>query len=154
MASMRTVKRDVVAILLFSKDGKLFQGMRDPAHGGVWPDCWNIPGGGVDEGEGKEDAVRRETLEETGVDISGYPLELVDDAGSGVTEKTLRETGERVIVSMKFTVYKVILNKNANDVKLNFGHEFVEGKWSTPEEAKKLKLTPPTIELFKRLGYI
>ena len=97
---MRTVKRDVVAILLFSKDGKLFQGMRDPAHGGVWPDCWNIPGGGVDEGEGKEDAVRRETLEETGVDISGYPLELVDDAGSGVTEKTLRETGGRVIVSI------------------------------------------------------
>lgn len=151
---MRTVKRNVVAILLFSRDEKIFQGLRDPAHGGVWPDCWNIPGGGVDDGESKEDAIRRETLEETGVNISKYPLEMVDDVGSGITEKTLRETGERVIVDMKFTVYKVVLDKNAADVKVNFDHEFIEGKWSTIEEAKKLKLTPPTIELFTRLGYL
>ena len=32
--------------------------------------------------------------------------------------------------------------------------EFTEEKWSTVEQAKELKLPPPTIELFKRLGYI
>jgi 8-oxo-dGTP pyrophosphatase MutT (NUDIX family) len=151
---IRTIKRDVVAILLFSRDGKLFQGKRNPAHGGVWSDCWNIPGGGVEEGESKEDAIRRETLEETGVDISGYPLKLVDDVGFGSAEKTLRDTGERVVAEMKFTVYKVVLNQDAADVKLDFDEEFVEGRWSTIEEAKGLVLTPPTIELFQRLGYM
>jgi len=128
--------------------------MRDPSHGGVWPDCWNIPGGGVDEGERKEDAIRRETFEETGIDISSHRLEMIDDLGSGITEKTLRDSGERVIVDMKFTVYKVTLDKDAIDVHLKLDDEFLEGKWSTIEESKKLKLTPPTIELFKRLGYI
>ena len=128
--------------------------MRDPSHGGVWSDCWNIPGGGVEEGEGKEDAIRRETVEETGIDISAYPLELVDDVGSGVTEKTLRDSGERVIVDMKFIVYKVVLDKDAVDVQLKLDNEFAEGRWSTIEEAKQLRLTPPTVELFKRLGYL
>jgi 8-oxo-dGTP pyrophosphatase MutT (NUDIX family) len=150
---MRTIKREVVAILLFSRDGKLFQGLRDPAHGGVWPDCWNIPGGGVDAGESKEEAIRRETLEETGVDISGYPLEMVDDRGAAITEKTLRETGERVMVDMTFTVYKVVLDNDASEIQTHFDHEFMEGKWSTIAEAKQLKLTPPTVELFKRLGW-
>ena len=100
---MRTINREVVAILVFSKDGKIFQGLRDPSHGGVWPDCWNIPGGGVDAGESKEEAIQRETLEETGIDISTYHLELVDEKGSGMTEKTLRDSGERVLVDMKFT---------------------------------------------------
>lgn len=152
-AYMRTIQRDVVAILLFSKDGKFFQGLRDPQRGGVWSDCWNIPGGGIDEGETREDAVRRETHEETGVDISGFPLEMVDDKGAAITEKTLKETGERVIVDMQFTVYKVVLDKNAADITVHFDHEFIEGKWSTIEEAKKLKLAPPTMELFERLGW-
>jgi 8-oxo-dGTP pyrophosphatase MutT (NUDIX family) len=150
---MRELERDIVAILLFSKDGKFFQGRRDPAQGGVWADCWNIPGGGIEAGESKEDAIRRETLEETGVDISGYALELVDDAGTGSAEKTLRETGERVLVHMKFSVYKVVLHESAAEVPERFDHEFVEGRWSTIEEAKKLRLTPPTVALFERLGY-
>src|SRR3989338_7152788 len=85
---------------------------------------------------------------------STHRLEMIDDLGSGITEKTLRDSGERVIVDMKFTVYKVTLDKDAIDVHLKLDDEFLEGKWSTIEESKKLKLTPPTIELFKRLGYI
>ena len=120
----------------------------------MWPDCWHIPGGGVEEGETKEEAICRETLEETGIDISAYPLELVDDKGFGTTEKVLRDSGERVIVDMKFTVYKVTLDKDAADVEVKLDDEFVEGNWSTIEETKMLKLNPPTVELFKRLGYL
>ena len=34
------------------------------------PGCWEVPGGGVSAGESAEDAVKREILEETGVDVS------------------------------------------------------------------------------------
>lgn len=34
------------------------------------PGCWEVPGGGVRTGESAEDAVKREILEETGVDVS------------------------------------------------------------------------------------
>lgn len=34
------------------------------------PGCWEVPGGGVHAGESAEDAVKREILEETGVDVS------------------------------------------------------------------------------------
>lgn len=34
------------------------------------PGCWEVPGGGVRAGESTEDAVKREILEETGVDVS------------------------------------------------------------------------------------
>ena len=34
------------------------------------PGCWEVPGGGVRAGESAEDAVKREILEETGVDVS------------------------------------------------------------------------------------
>ena len=34
------------------------------------PGCWEVPGGGVRAGESAENAVKREILEETGVDVS------------------------------------------------------------------------------------
>ena len=34
------------------------------------PGCWEVPGGDVRAGESAEDAVKREILEETGVDVS------------------------------------------------------------------------------------
>jgi len=64
---MRKIKRDSVSALIFTKDGKLFQGMKDPAKGGVYADCWHIPGGGIDEGEDKRTALIREIQEETGI---------------------------------------------------------------------------------------
>lgn len=41
---MREIERQIVSALIFSKDGKLFQGMKDPNKGGVYSDCWHIPG--------------------------------------------------------------------------------------------------------------
>lgn len=48
---MRKINRIIVAALIFSKDGKLLMGTKDPRRGGVYSDCWHLPGGGVEEGE-------------------------------------------------------------------------------------------------------
>lgn len=44
-----------------------------------YPDCWCLPGGGVDFGEDLETALKRETLEELGLEV--ISAELVQDGG-------------------------------------------------------------------------
>ena len=152
---MRTIKRNIVSALIFSRDGKLFQGMKDAARGGVYVDCWHIPGGGVDEGEDKIVALKREILEETGIDISSYRIELADDLGRGQSEKTLQDTGEKVLCDMVFNVYKVnIDDKDAAQIRIFLNDDLVKYAWIDVKDIANLKLTPPSIELFKRLGYL
>lgn len=152
---MKTIHRDIVSALIFSKDGKLFQGMKDPQKGGVYSDCWHIPGGGIEDGEDKIQALIREIKEETGIDISPYQIELVDDTGTGQSEKTLPETGEKVIVEMKFNVYKVIItDKIATEIDVRLEDDLVQHHWIALSEIKDYKLTPPSVELFKKLGYL
>lgn len=65
---MRTIQRDIVGAFIFSSDNKLLLGKS--IKGGVYPDYWIVPGGGMEPDETKVEAVKRETLEETGIDIS------------------------------------------------------------------------------------
>lgn len=152
---MKTIHRDIVSALIFSKDGKLFQGKKDPKSGGVYLDCWHIPGGGVDEGEDMLAALKREILEETGIDISPYAIELIDDQGSGESETFWKETGERVLCKMRFYVYRVVIaDKNASEIAVSLDDDLAEFQWTDPSEFAMLKLTPPSILLFKRLGML
>ena len=61
--------RPCVGIMLLDREGRAFVGRRadregDPEGVGQW---WQMPQGGVDEGETPEDAAPRELFEETGV---------------------------------------------------------------------------------------
>lgn len=151
---MRTIERDIVSAVLVSADGKIFQGLSNPLRGGVYPDCWKIPGGGTEEGEDKETTLRREVFEETGIDISRFVPELVQDSEFGMAEKTLKDTGERVNVHMNFFTYRVLLDKRANDIPVRVDDEFSDYRWCSPEELKELKIPEPSRVLFKQLGYL
>lgn len=152
---MKTISREIVAAIIFSKDGKIFQGMKDSHGGGVYADCWHIPGGGVDDGETKEQALIREIKEETGIDLSLYKAELIDDIGTGESEKVLKDTGEKVLCKMKFNVFKIeISDKLANEIEIHLNDDLKEYAWREVSDLKNVKLTPPSIGLFKRLGYI
>lgn len=151
---MRTIHRDIVSALIFSKDDKLLMGMKDPNGGGVYADCWHIPGGGVDENETQEHALRRELLEEVGIDMADCEVALADDQGSGETEKTLKDTDEKVLCQMKFYVYRVDVAENADNVKFRPNDDLVKLEWVELTGLSGHKLTPPSQTLFKRLGYI
>jgi 8-oxo-dGTP pyrophosphatase MutT (NUDIX family) len=149
---MREIQRDIVAALIFSKDGKLFLGWEKK--GGVYDDCWHLPGGGVKLGEGKIDALKREVKEEAGIDISAYKIDLIDDAKYGKSKKIL-PSGEEILCKMKFYDYRVDINdKNSDEILINLNDDLVEYRWTALSELPNLKLTPPSIELFKKLGYL
>ena len=153
---MRTIDREIVSAHVYSSDGKLLMARNThPAAGVVYGDCWKIPGGGVETGETKLQTLVREVQEETGIDITPFEVELVEDSMTGEAEKTLRETGERVFAKMKFFTYKVTLDKPANKITVTLDpHEFNEYQWFELPELKSLKLSPPSVELFSKLGYL
>lgn len=152
---MKTIHRIIVSALIFSKDDKLLMCKRNPKGGGVYIDCWQIPGGGVDKDETKIQTLIREIREEIGIDILKAKINPVDYKYSGESEKTLRNTKERVFVKMNFNAYKVIIpDKNSNEIEVKLNDEFVEHKWFNIPDLKNIKHTPPSILLFRHLGYL
>lgn len=149
---MREINRDIVAGVIISSDNKMLMGKGHD--GSVYKDCWLIPGGGVDEGETKLQALVREIKEEAGLDVSSYEAELVEDAATGQSEKTLRDTGERVLVHMHFFTYRITIPLLAEDIKAQAGDDLVEIAWISLDKLSEYKLSPPSEALFKKLGYL
>ncbi len=153
---MRTINREIVSGHIYSSDGKLLMARNtNPSSGAVYGDSWKIPGGGVEPGETKIQTLIREVQEETGIDIQPFEIELVDDTMSGEAEKTLRDTGEKVLAKMNFFTYKVVLGQPADSTQVILDpHEFNEYRWFEVTELKEIKLSPPSIELFTKLGFL
>ena len=61
--------RPNVAAILQRADGRVLIGQRSD-----FPESWQLPQGGVDEGETAEDALRREVLEEVGIGPDEYTV--------------------------------------------------------------------------------
>lgn len=151
---MREINRDIVSAIIVSKEGKIFFGKKDPIKGGVYSDCWHIPGGGIDDGEDKIEALKREVLEETGIKIATQNVKLLDDEDTGQSEKVLKDTGEKVLCNMKFNVYIVNINQNSEDIDIKLKDDLVKYSWFTREDLKGIKLTPPGEKLYRKIGWI
>jgi 8-oxo-dGTP pyrophosphatase MutT (NUDIX family) len=96
---MRTIKRDIAGALLLSNDAHVLVGKN--GKGGVDEGLWVIPAGGIDAGESKEDAAKREILEEVGID-----------------------TGERVLIDMTFYNFKVTIDLPAQNIPITPQDDF------------------------------
>jgi 8-oxo-dGTP pyrophosphatase MutT (NUDIX family) len=150
---MKTIDQPIVSAIIVSRDGKILMGQKPPHKAAVYPDCWHIPGGGVDQQEGLEAALKREIFEETGIDITAYPVKLADDLGRGEGIRTL-ENDERVLAKMQFNVFEVRINdKDATEIATT-SDDLENLTWFAAKDLDSVKLTPPSITLFKRLGYL
>lgn len=147
------LRRTIVAALIFSADNKLLFGKKNPKRGGVYLDKWHIPGGGVEDGESKVDALVREVREETGLHVLAENSEVFDQTGETLTLKTLA-AGEQVPCQMKFTVYKIQLSEAASDVAIQAGDDFADLLWIPLSELAQYPHTPPSISLFLRHGLL
>lgn len=151
---MRTIQRLIVSTIIISKDNKILMGQKNPKKGGVYSDCWHIPGGGVEENENKIQALIREIKEEIGLDISNEKIELISDKNTATTEKTLQDTGEKVLAEMHFFTYKINLGKNSEDIKIKPGDDLIILKWFNKNSLSSVKLTPPSIQLFQQVKFL
>ena len=149
--TMRTVKRDIVGAFIFSSDGKLLLGKN--RSGGVYEGSYVIPAGGVDDGESNIEALRREIQEETGIDINEAEVSTLHES-SGKHEKTLKETGERVLVKMSFHDYRVELPIAAAQIKVVAEDDWAEPHWFSIDELSSLNLAPPTRNNLVKAGMI
>ena len=131
---MKKVSRTIVAAVLMSKDGKILIGKI--RKGGVYPDCWHIPGGGVDEGETKEQALVREMREEVGLDIGDLPKKLLSDTETDQAEKTDKITGEKLFVTMQFNTYQVYLPVDANQMQIYLNDDVRDCRWVLIQDLK------------------
>lgn len=146
---MRIVERDIVGPFIFSADNKLLLGKS--RKGGVYQGVLIIPGGGVEEGETLLEALHRETLEETGIDLSTEKIEEIPGTFKHDSEKHLRGTGEHVLVKMTFHNFQIHINKRAEAIKLTIEDDFIEPVWVHINDLKNHSLSPPTVITLKKL---
>lgn len=149
----RQIFRTIAVGLIISADDKVLLGKK--RDGGVYPDCWHLPGGGVKKDETLEQALIREIKEETGLNLKaeGIAVRLIDDRGKG---EHFRKTtnGEKVLAKMQFKVFEVKLNIHSAKINLKPGDDLGELQWVSLDQLEQYQHTPPSVELFKRLGLI
>ena len=148
---MRTIHRDIVGGFIFSQDGKLLLGKN--RSGGVYEDSFVIPGGGVNEGETKLEALRREMLEETAIDINDGVVSKLNTS-SGEHEKTLQDTGERVLVKMDFYDYEIRLTRSASEIDVRAEDDWTAPQWFTLAELGNIQLSPPIQNTLSKTGIL
>ena len=140
--------RPCVGVMLVNSEGKAFVGKRIDNREGDW---WQMPQGGVDEGEELEKALLREVGEEVGArpehleNVARLPEELVYDLPPELQGKLWggRYRGQRQ------SWFLVRFAGADSDIDLDAHHdpEFCEWRWVDPE------LLPELIVPFKREVY-
>jgi len=119
---------------------------KKPARRGVFPGQWGLPGGGVEEGETPEAALRRELLEEVGLEVGNIqPLFF----SFGRYTKYFPDGAQREL-DMLFLLYSC--RAASQEVRLN--DEFEAYRWVSQSALRDLDLNVETRKTFTRLGLI
>jgi len=134
--------------MLVNSEGKVFVGKRIDNKEGDW---WQMPQGGIDEGEKRKHAALRELGEEVGVSkrhvevIARLPKELYYDLPPELVGKLWKGKYK----GQRQTWFLVRFTGSDDDIVLDRHHdpEFCEWKWVDPE------LLPELIVPFKRVVY-
>ncbi|KAA0948877.1 (deoxy)nucleoside triphosphate pyrophosphohydrolase [Sporosarcina sp. ANT_H38] len=121
----------VVGAIIESESGKILCALRGPEM--TLPNYWEFPGGKIEEGETKKEALKREIQEEL-----GCMIEVFDQV-----EDTTYEY-EKVIVRLETFMSKVISGTPALS-------EHAEIRWISREELLLLNWAPADIPAIEKL---
>ncbi len=145
MIEQRLPLRTGVGIIVLNKQNKIFVGKRKDNPG----DKWQMPQGGVDEGEDYITAMRRELLEETSI----QNIEIIKEIEK-IYQYELPENLVGIIWKGKYRGQKqkwfiTRFLGEEKEINLNTKHaEFIDWKWIEP------KFLPEVIVDFKKDLYL
>ena len=145
MIEQKLPLRTGVGIIVLNKQNKIFVGKRKDNPG----DKWQMPQGGVDEGEDYITAMRRELLEETGI----QNIEIIKEIDK-IYQYELPENLVGIIWKGKYRGQKqkwfiTRFLGEEKEINLNTKHaEFIDWKWIEP------KFLPEVIVNFKKDLYL
>ena len=145
MIEQRLPLRTGVGIIVLNKQNKIFVGKRKDNPG----DKWQMPQGGVDEGEDFVSAMKRELLEETSIqnikiikEIDKiYQYELPENLVGVIWKGKYRGQKQKWFIT-RFLGEEKEINLNTKQA------EFIDWKWIEP------KLLPDVIVNFKKDLYL
>ncbi len=100
---------------------------------------WAIPGGLVELGETAEDAVRREVLEECGIEIAVGPI-------LGLFQPIERDANDRI--RYHFTIIDFLATYRSGA--LQAGDDAADVRWVPPADLSQYALNPATREMIER----
>lgn len=131
---MRIIKKivHVVGAIIENEQKEILCALRGPEM--TLPNYWEFPGGKVEQGESKEEALKREIQEELGCTIEVY--EHIED--------TTYEY-EKVIVRLETFMAKVVSGSPV-------ASEHAELKWMTRQELPSLNWAPADIPAIEKLS--
>ena len=145
MIAQKLPLRTGVGIIVLNKQNKIFVGKRKDNPG----DKWQMPQGGVDEGEDYITAMKRELLEETSI----KNIEIIKEIDK-IYQYELPENLVGIIWKGKYRGQKqkwfiTRFLGEEKEINLNTKHpEFIDWKWIEP------KLLPEVIVNFKKNLYL
>lgn len=147
--------RVIASVLVLSSDNKLLMGRKDPTKGGVYPDAWHIPGGGVKVGESLEQAASRELLEETGLSVNPENLEKLKSVGHGKWEKT-KPDGIKIWCEMEFNRFVARLPQTADELHglTRESGDLINLQWFDRQELTTVEQIPGGREMMVAEGFI
>lgn len=124
--------------LIFNPAGQLLVLRRSMTHP-LYSSHLDFPGGELEDHEKPERATTRETLEETGLDITKADLELVLE--------------EKITDDITHFIYRAQLDENIPTITLSWEHDAYQ--WYHPDELMSLPM-PPNVDRFYKtaLSYL
>lgn len=130
----------VVVASIIEKEGRFLFGRKDKDVS-PYPNKWLILGGCMREGESILEALKREIMEEAGIEIDDIePLRFDEDIG-------VRNGEEVHFVFLQF-------KSRWKSGEPRPGDDIVELRWADRKEIPGLEFSKPTLKLFKKIGFL
>ncbi len=132
-------RRIIVSTLIKCKDKYLF--IKQNKEGGAYQDCLHIVGGGLEENETLEEAIKREVMEEVHIELNEViPFDFDSD-----------------ILMYKGEMTQLIFLRFTSEIQEFTGYPDSDAKeiiWLSKEEILNYKHNESSMRFFKKLGLI